>query len=107
MMKGELIYKNSTESMYTDAMPRGANRGVFAVNVRQVSGSFAALTVNVQHKNRDEASWATAQAITFPDPFVSGLYSEVAGPLKEQVRMEIKQTGGDWMRVEVLETEWL
>lgn len=74
-----------TFTYYSAWGSRGANAGVFVMEVLFASGSFD-LDIAIEHKNTEDADSAAATAATFTTITSTGTFTQSASGLKELVR---------------------
>jgi hypothetical protein len=103
----EGVIVRKAETAYTPPYSRGGSQAVFALDLldRSVSG---VLDVDIEHKNSDETTWASAGA--FSSMSSTGMASVHVDELKEQIRLKLGVTGGlswaEWVRVKLLDPSW-
>ena len=91
---------------YSPTFPRGGGAALFSLDVTHKIGSSPSLAVDIEHKNRDETTWASA--VSFTAITATGVATRDAGGLKEELRFNFLPTGtdGDAFRVIVARPAW-
>jgi hypothetical protein len=104
---GELFLKSSTVT-YTGVDSRGGYAGTFSVDVVQIESGLTQTKcdIDIEHKNFNEDSWATAGS--FPQIDSTGVESESASNLRQQIRLKISVSADStgWVRVVILPPVW-
>ena len=103
-----LIYTGTTtDKYYSPEFGRGALTGLFALDVKLMSGS-PTLVVAVEHKNADEVGWS--EAGTFSNITSTGIATKEQGNLKEQLRFRFNfsaGSAGNFFYVNMLAPQWI
>jgi hypothetical protein len=86
-----LIKSDETDTIYTAPFPRRGQAALFTVEATQVAGS-PTLSLEVQHKNRDETVWLGAG--TFSSITTEGVYTQDITGIKQRVRIAATLSGG-------------
>jgi hypothetical protein len=84
MLVGVTLIKSST-AYYSPAFGRGGEKGLFAVDCLNLEGT-ATLDIDIEHKNREDTSWTTAE--TFAQIGAVEFSSREVSALKEQLRLK-------------------
>jgi hypothetical protein len=101
---GELLFK-STTAVYTGMTSRGGYAGEFYVDVLQLESS-ATVDIDIEHKNFNEDTWATAASFT--QISTATRHQKAASDLRQEVRLKVTVSGsaGAWVRVLFLPPVW-
>lgn len=109
MILGEMLQAGTTA--YSPWFERQADAAVFNLRVQATPGIGAALAVNVQTKNTQDADSAASNIGSFAlaDPVIVGFYSASVIGLKELVRYEYIEAGaeGEWVHLQMMDPVWL
>ncbi len=104
MLTTEVLWKSDV-AVPTHTEPRGGSKAFFTVDVVTLTGSFPALSIKVEHKNRADTAFTTAG--TFEAFTVPGMQKLEVSDLKEEVRLSFAMAAGDMALVTVLEPMWV
>jgi hypothetical protein len=91
MKIGDYIMKLTGATQYSPIFPRGGQGANFSVDVLDVPGGSAALTMTAEHKNSDDTGWAVVA--TFATITATGIASISASGIKEQLRFAYLVSG--------------
>jgi hypothetical protein len=105
---GELLLRNDAAT-YTPAVPRQADSVTFKVDVVTFhdAGGAPSITVTVEHRNANEATWSTAE--TFTAITAAGLATRDVSGLRDLVRLKVVFTAGpaaSYARLLILPPVW-
>lgn len=79
-------------ALYSPSFPRGGEAAMFSAEVMAKSGS-PSLAIDVEHKNFDDTTWASAGAFT--SITAVGVSTKDLTGLKEEIRFKFTMTGTD------------
>ena len=82
-----------TTVVFTDWMARGADNGVFTVELISTMG--CELTVTVFHKNSEDTGPGTSAGAIVTSTSTLGLHRATVSSLKEMVRYKVEVAGAD------------
>ena len=106
MIVGTQITVMGGSAFYSPSFDRGGEAAFFSLEVTHEIGTSPSLAVEVEHKNEDDTTWASAGAFTAIT--ATGVYSKDISGLKEELRFKFTPTGtdGDAFHVIVAAPAW-
>jgi hypothetical protein len=85
---------SGTTTVFSEWMPRGADNGVFTLDLIQ-SFEGGALAVELFHKNSEESGAGTSAGTIQTSTSTTGIYAKTLSGLKELVRYQFTPKGND------------
>jgi hypothetical protein len=92
MLIGTYVAKLTGLTQYSPIFPRGGQGALFSVDVLDVPGGGASLTIALEHKNVEDTSWTTL--LTFGAITTTGVKTADIVAIKEQLRFTYAVTSG-------------
>src|SRR5262245_34844315 len=93
---GDIIFTHS-DPVYSPIIESEYHEAVFPVEVLQIGISGPVMTVDIEHKNKEDSTWATAATMTFT---TAANKAKAVAPLLEQVHYKVTLgSPDDWARI--------
>jgi len=106
MLTGFNLLVMGGASFYSPSFGRGGEAALFSVEILGLMGS-PTITVDVEHKNEDDTTWASAGA--FANITTTGVFTKDLSSLKEELRLKftpVSASDGDGCNMMVAEPAW-